>query len=256
MKINIKIIIKTLLLILAIFLIFFLIGIYNIKDRLLQDRKVDSNINEGDYILTRLTSNYEEYLKRKKKELETEKVNLFSEKTIQKSSIEKQRIAIRLSEIEKEKKVIEEEIKKNLEEKRGKEADLSILNKVYKAYEKVLFEKNEDYLKLFKEKEQLESYWRDYVNDIFVFFTEEYEKDLSKKAKIEDRFKIDNGKKYIFEEYDNLLKLSKLKVKEQEEFVDNKKEIIKIEEIAKSTEIKKETSKPETVKKIKDYKYF
>lgn len=210
MKINYRIIFRPFVLLLIESLILFVLGLSGIKNKLLQDKKLDVSIDEGKYILNILTSDYEEYLKIKKEDLEKEKILLLSKRNIQRNYIEKQKIRERLIEIEKEKIAINFRLEKNQELKRlVEEARSSNADKRYYAYKRIITEMNQDYLNLLEEKKQLESYWKEYVNDLLIFFTEEYEKDPSKKAEIEDKFKIDNGKKYIFDEYNNIYKLSK-----------------------------------------------
>ncbi|MBN1469181.1 MAG: hypothetical protein JW924_10680 [Fusobacteriaceae bacterium] len=256
MKRYILIFLKIFIVVFIIAVLFLILEVFGFKWKLMQDKGAESEVDEGKYILTRLASEYEEYLKKKKNELEKEKQDLLKESIVYKTMIEKKKIEARLREIEIEKKIISDEIKKSAEESKEIEARILNFKEEQEEFSRAITELNEDYLKLLDEKEKAEAYWKGYAEDLLVFFIDKNKKDSQKKALIEEQFKVDNGKQFIIDEFRNLAKFKNI---EQTKNIFDKK-LSKLETIDKTKETvkteSKDTVKPETIDKIKDYKTF
>ena len=206
MKAYINLITKALLVGLALSLMILLADLTGIKQKLLQEKKVDTKVDEGEYILIRLADRYENFLKNSREELENERQKLLLERSTKLNAAERQKIESRINEIENEKKIIDEEAEKNLKEKADYEAKVQNLEKEREASNMIISAMSKNIQKLLNEKNDLDSYWLKYVGDLKNYFINDYEKDPSKKPFIEEQFKKDNGQRYIIDEYNRIKK--------------------------------------------------
>ena len=117
-KINIKeyipAVLKTIIVISIISLAAWIIVISGLTYKLLEDKSPKSNVDDGKYILNRLTEDYEDLLAQKRAALDKETQFLLTEKGITQTIAEKNEIQRKLNDIQKEKTALNEEYKKNL----------------------------------------------------------------------------------------------------------------------------------------------
>jgi hypothetical protein len=201
-----NLLIKTFGLFLAGLLVFLLI--YFVSSRLILDKKAKYTIDEGKYILNRMAEEYEKFLKEKEKTLTIEKEKLIIMQVQAKTLEERRQIEERLRQIALERNNLSYQYTKNERERKEMEANLISMKENLSLSTEEISRLNKKYNELSVEKNNIEQYWNNYINELKRVFKEKYKFDLVKLQEIEKSFNNNNGKNFIINEFGELYRVA------------------------------------------------
>lgn len=194
-------ILKILLPIGGLALIFFLVLMSSLK--LLEDKKTESQIDEGKYILSKLADEYEKILLANKSDLDKERITLLALRN-KATEEERRKIERQLRAIEKQRTNINTKYEENVKEKMEIEASLKSIQENLMSSGQEITKLNKKVLDLSVANESLKEYWGNYKAYIKDYLANAYRRNKDKLGKIDKGFVKNNGKEYIVNEIKGL----------------------------------------------------
>ncbi len=228
-----------------------LYSIYYFSQFLLIDKESKSNIDEGIYILTKLSYDYEALLKDKEKLLQSEREKLLLDRKESRTYLEKLEIEKKLKEIENQRKQLNQEFEQTKKEKMDIEENLKTARETSNITNEQFNDLNKRYQDLQTDKESSKKYWDDYMNELKNIMLEHYKFNIKKKDEIDKGFQVNNGKEIVIKEYSSFFNIIAEKDKQikdlsrnsSKEISDIQKELASLKNKAKSLETNIDESK-------------
>lgn len=226
-------------------------SIYYFSQFLLIDKESKSKVDDGLYILTKLSYDYEILLKDKEKLLQSERERLLLDKKESRTYQEKLEIERKLKEIENQRRELNLEFEQTKKEKMDIEENLKTIRETSNITSEQFNDLNKKYQDLMKDNENSKKYWMEYINQIKKIMLDHYKFNIKKKDEIEKGFTVNNGRELMLKEYSDFYNIISEKDKQIKELTRNssknlsdlQKEIARLETKAKSLETNIDESK-------------